>query len=272
MTPEGFVGGRMDDKYRLYIDEVGNSDLEASRDPNHRYLSLTGVIIGLDYVDRIVAPEIEALKRRYFITHVDDPIVLHRKELVNKRPPFQALQDSEVEKRFNADLLALLERLDFRVITVVIDKLDHRERYLVWHYNPYHYCLEVLMERYVLWLHRYQVHGDAMAESRGGKEDMRLKCSFERIYEQGTGYVSAELFAERLTSRQLKVKNKSNNIAGLQLADLIAHPSFKATLARRQNQSLPQNFGGQIAGILERCKYNRSPSGRIDGWGRKWLP
>ncbi len=262
----------MDAKNRLYIDEVGNSDLKASRDPNHRYLSLTGVTLGLDYVDRVVAPEIETLKRRYFTTHVDEPLVFHRKELVNRRPPFQALRDRKIEEKFNADLLNLLERLEYRVITVVIDKLDHQERYLVWHYDPYHYCLEVLMERYVLWLRRHRVYGDAMAESRGGKEDMRLKRSFERIYEQGTSYVSAELFADRLTSRQLKVKNKSNNIAGLQLADLVAHPSFKATLARRQNQSLPQNFGGQIAGILERDKYNRSPLGRIDGWGRKWLP
>ena len=35
-------------KYRMYIDEVGNSDLNASTDPNHRYLSLTGVaVIGI---------------------------------------------------------------------------------------------------------------------------------------------------------------------------------------------------------------------------------
>lgn len=31
-------------KYRMYIDEVGNSDLNASENSNHRYLSLTGVI------------------------------------------------------------------------------------------------------------------------------------------------------------------------------------------------------------------------------------
>jgi hypothetical protein len=37
-------------KYRLYIDEVGNPDLGASTDPNHRFLSLTGVALDLDYV------------------------------------------------------------------------------------------------------------------------------------------------------------------------------------------------------------------------------
>ena len=37
-------------KHRMYIDEVGNSDLGASQDPNHRYLSLTGVVFDLAYV------------------------------------------------------------------------------------------------------------------------------------------------------------------------------------------------------------------------------
>ena len=36
-------------KYRIYIDEVGNPDLESCDDPNHRFLSLTGVIVALDY-------------------------------------------------------------------------------------------------------------------------------------------------------------------------------------------------------------------------------
>ena len=28
-------------KYRLYVDEVGNPDMGASEDPNHRYLAVT---------------------------------------------------------------------------------------------------------------------------------------------------------------------------------------------------------------------------------------
>lgn len=130
----------------------------------------------------------------------------------------------------------------------------------------------MLVERYVRWLARCDGQGDVMAESRGGKEDRRLKDSFERVYEKGSDYVPPDQFSTRLTSRQLKVKAKSNNIAGLQIADLIAHPSFRATLARRENQALPANFGGQIAHILENDKYDRGPRGQIDGWGRKWLP
>ena len=71
-------------KYRLYVDEVGNPDMGASEDPNHRYLSLTGVILELGYVDAVVHPRVEDLKRRYFGSHADEPMILHRKELVKE--------------------------------------------------------------------------------------------------------------------------------------------------------------------------------------------
>jgi hypothetical protein len=79
----------------------------------------------------------------------------------------------------------------------------------------------------------------------------------------------------------LKVKPKANNIAGLQLADLVAHPSFRVALARRAGQALTSNFGGKIGQILLESKYHRSrtywiagahPSNTIEGWGIKWLP
>ena len=122
------------------------------------------------------------------------------------------------------------------------------------------------------WLERHRAQGDVMAESRGGKEDMRLKKSFERVFEEGSEWISPEAIHIRLTSRQLKVKPKANNISGLQLADLLAHPSYKASLARKNREALPDTFGGQIAQILLDSKYDRSKSGRIDGWGIKWLP
>lgn len=260
-------------KYRLYIDEVGNADLGASvQNPNHRYLRLTGIIMELDYVNDTAFPAIEELKRRYFGSHADEPIILHRKELVNKKPPFHALRDPEMERRFNGDLMTLLGTLDYVVVTAVIDKFEHQERYTVWRHDPYHYCLEVLVERYVGWLERQDATGDVMAESRGGGEDRRLKRAFTTLFEEGSAYIESAKFAERLTSRQLKLKVKATNISGLQLADLIAHPSYRAVLARQQNQALPANFGGQVARLLEERKYDRSPAGEIRGWGQEWLP
>ena len=259
-------------KYRLYIDEVGNSDMGASQDPNHRYLSLTGVILELGYVDQVVHGQLEDLKRRFFGSHADEPVILHRKELVNRKPPFEALRDLRIEAEFNLELLRLLREFEYTAITTVIDKREHQQRYQVWRSHPYHYCLHVILERYVMWLRRRNVTGDVMAESRGGKEDLRLKKSFEKIHQEGSDFVDAKQFAETLSSRQLKVKLKANNISGLQIADLIAHPSFRAALARLAGEPLPANFGGEIAGILVESKYDRNRAGTIEGWGIKWLP
>jgi hypothetical protein len=257
---------------RMYVDEVGNADLKASQDPNHRYLSLTGVVFELEYVDRVVAPELEVLKRRYFKAHVDEPLIFHRKELANRKYPFQALRDPGVEAAFNTDLLYLLTRLQYKVITAVMDKLEHCQRYPAWQHHPYHYCQDVLLERYVASMERVGKVGDVLAESRGSRPDRELKSAYQDIYANGTEWVSGEVFQQHLTSKELKLKRKVDNIAGLQLADLIAHPSYKATLLRQKGEPLPDSFSGRIAAILEAGKYRCSPAGRIEGWGRKWLP
>ncbi|MCI0513574.1 DUF3800 domain-containing protein [candidate division KSB1 bacterium] len=141
----------MDDKklkYRIYIDEVGNHDLEHVDNPNQRYLSLTGVIFKLDYVAQVLFPKLEALKTKFFKSHPDEPTILHRKELINKKPPFEILNHPDITESFDAELLTLLEDLEYTVITVVIDK----KQYSVWRFDPYHYCLRVVIERFVLFL------------------------------------------------------------------------------------------------------------------------
>ena len=202
-------------KYRIYIDEVGNPDLSSSDNPNHRFLSLTGVILGLDYVKQIIYPELEKLKATYFQSHPDDPVILHRKEILNRRGDFICLRNDQIRQAFDKELLDLLKRWEYVVITVCIDKKNHKETYTTWRYDPYHYCLKVLLERFIFFLENLDVVGDVMAESRGGKADLRLKDAFERLWEKGDEYIDPERFQARLTSKQLKVKPKSNNISGL---------------------------------------------------------
>jgi hypothetical protein len=255
-------------KYRIYIDEVGNPDLESSDNPNHRFLSLTGIILELGHVESIVHPQMEALKTKFFHSHPDEPIIFHRAEMVNAKPPFEILKDPLVREEFNQELLALMSSWEYTVISVCLDKKKHKETYTTWRYDPYHYCLAVLLERFVFFLDRKNCQGDVMAESRGGKEDTRLKAAFARLWEQGTDYVAPERFQKVLTSKQLKVKQKPNNISGLQLADLLAHPSRNEIL---QEQGL---LGKEIAPFAKlviqilRKKYDQR-EGRI--FGKKFL-
>jgi uncharacterized protein DUF3800 len=255
----------------MYLDEAGHADLKACNDPNGRYLSLTGVVINVEYHDRKVTAWLTRLKEKHFGALPDGrPIILHRKELVNKNWPFQALRDDEVEREFNHDLMTCLEQLDYMVLTATIDKLEHVNRYTVWRHHAYHYCLQVLVERYAMWLNRRGASGDIYAESRGRRDDFQLKKAFRQIYHRGTDYMPREDIQRALVNEDLKVFRKKENIAGLQLADLIAHPSLRCMMARRSRQALPDNFGGRIAKILESQKYDRSSTGSL--WGCKWLP
>lgn len=255
-------------KYRIYIDEVGNPDLQSSDNPNHQFLSLTGVILELGYVASIVHPQMEELKQRYFQAHPDEPIIFHRKEMVNARPPFEALSNPVIRQSFDHDLLSLMKNWEYTVISVCLDKKKHKETYSVWRYDPYHYCLAVLLERFVFYLKRKGANGDAMAESRGGKEDRRLKDSFERLWQNGTDYVASEEFKERFTSRQLKVKTKSNNISGLQLCDLIAHSSRNEILEEQGVSAVNVSpFAEKVIGLLQ-AKYDQEG---IRCFGKKFL-
>jgi len=241
----------------MYVDEVGNPDMGNSDNPNHRFLSLTGVIISLDYVKDVLHPEMETMKVRHFGAHPDDPVILHRKELLSGKPPFHSLKDPETRSIFDAELLACLKKWQYTVITVCLDKKKHRDIYSAWRYDPYHYCLAVLLERFNFWLNRENSTGDVMAESRGGKEDIRLKDSFHRLWKQGTDFVVPEKFQKTLTSRQLKVKPKSANVSGLQLADIIAHPSRAEILDSEGLLGRPlASFSKKVIDLLQ-DKYDR---------------
>ena len=258
--------------YRLYIDETGNADLGASDDPNHRYLSLTGIIILQDHVRNVVTPRLNTLKQDIFNPDPDEPIILHRKDIMQRNRPFHVLQYTALAQRFDAGLLALLRHCGYTVMTVVIDKLEHKNRYVVWRYEPYHYCMEILLERYVLWLRRRNAVGDVMGEVRGGKVDRKLERTFAYHYKHGNNWVRPQEMQRRLTSNKLKLKTKQKNITGLQIADVLAHPSALYVRSVNAGNVQPRAFGQEVVDILINQKYHRAPNGRIDGWGIKWLP
>jgi len=200
----------------------------------------------------------ESLKSKYFLSHPDDPVIFHRKEMINARRPFEVLGNDKVRRNFDEELLELLASWEYTVITVCIDKKKHKETYLTWRFEPYHYCLALLLERFVFFLDQNGGKGDVMAESRGGKEDKKLKNSFEKLWENGTDYVDPTRFQKALTSKQLKVKLKTNNIPGLQLADIIAHSSRDEIL--RDQEFAAREFApftSSVISILQTKYYRR---------------
>jgi hypothetical protein len=126
----------------------------------------------------------EDLKKKYFRHHPDEPVIFHRKDLIRGTAPFDTLKDEEIRQRFDNELLDLLKTWNYMIISVCLDKKKHKQQYITWRYDPYHYCLAVLLERFVFFLEQQNSRGDVLAESRGGKEDVRLKKAFRRLWEK----------------------------------------------------------------------------------------
>jgi hypothetical protein len=260
--------------YRLYIDEVGNHDLKHVENPNLRFLSLTGIMIESEYLRQVIKPEINKIKETFFESDPDEPVIFHRKEIINKRGPYRVLWNEDIEKRFNDCLLKALKKWEYKVITAVIDKKEHKDKYHIWRYHPYHYCLTVILERFAIFLNSENAKGDIMVESRGTKEDKKLCSCYKQLYNNGTDFVDNETFQKRFTSKELKVKPKWKNITGLQIADLIAYPSQKEILI--ENKIIKKrmtSFGDKICEILRSRKYLRNKkTGQLKGYGKKLLP
>lgn len=254
--------------YRLYIDETGDHGYHRTNDEGQRYLGLIGLIVDLDRDGFALADAIEDLKRRFLLHSPDDPVVLHRRDIMRKTAAFSPLRDDDHRRAFNEALIGLIQEQRFRIVQVVLDKNEHLERYGRAAYHPYHYCLALLMERFCGYLHFRGATGDVVAESRGGQEDKQLKREYWRLYNEGTFYRRPEFFKHVLTSRQLKLKPKSANLAGLQLADLLVYPARQDVLAEFGRVPAPSGeFRDQLRAAMRGHYNRRAINDQLRGYG-----
>ena len=257
--------------YRLYLDESGDHTYNLLDDPSHRFLALLGVWfrLGVEY-DRF-SQDMGMFKREVFGYRADKPVILHRTDIINRRGPFGRLREPEVESRFNDGLLELIRSGPYTLICVIIDKKRHFEQYSS-PFHPYHYCMAAILDRYCGWLNYRNAVGDVIAESRGKTEDRQLLQAYLRVYESGTIMFPFPHHQRVLSSKKLKITPKVADVAGIQLADVLAHPIKQACLAEKG--LIPEQggvFGQRVCEAVE-GKYNSGRGGKIDGYGKVFLP
>lgn len=243
-------------KFRIYLDEVGNSSMKVAPKQIDNYLTLSGVIIESEYYVNTLHPQIEELKKKYFWYHPDEPIIFHRSEIAYNKPPFQALANNEIKEQFNVEFLNLLQSWQYCLVGVLLDKQAHCAMFEFWKNNPYHYCLEVIIELYHKFLSENNAKGDILIESRGGKEDLLLKKAYNDIYENGTHNLEARSIQEHITSKNIKIKPKIANIAGLQLTDLLVYPCHRHILKHYELMNYTeQTFSEKVIDIIQHKFY-----------------
>jgi hypothetical protein len=261
-------------RMRLYIDESGDHSFRSisGAEWRKRFLCLFGCTFETTYYETTFCPRLKKFKAKHFGEHPDERVILHREDILHKRPPFHELQDPDKERRFNEDLLQFIWDADFIAFAVVIDKESAQRRHFArLPFDPYHIGLMAMLERYCGLLQFLRRSGDVLSECRGGNEDSQLKAAFRTVYNAGTRFHGPKFFQNVLTSKELKIKPKTHDIAGLQLADLLAHPAKQQMLAARKFATKLCGFSESLSEIIEK-KYNRRYANKqVDGYGKIFL-
>lgn len=253
-------------KENIIIDTTLDSYPQLEKN-DKRYLGLTGCIFKLDYYRASFGPAIESFKRDFF--DPDEQVILHAKDIIQRRGHFHILQNKEIASRFDAGLIDLIANAEYTVINVVIDKKNHIENFGTAAWHPYHYCLANMIARYCSFLKKQRARGDVMAESRGKEEDFALKGVYSTLFEKGTRFKSNTFFQQYLTSKEIKIKPKEKNVAGLQLCDILANPLKKYTLLQKNLMQEPDASLFWLK-IIESVKPKldcRESDGHVDGYG-----
>ncbi|WP_333473792.1 DUF3800 domain-containing protein [Sphingomonas radiodurans] len=174
------------------------------------------------YTDEI-EPAFRRLKFKYF---GHDAAVLHEREIRKQAPPFAFLrQDAALREAFMADVSEIMINARFHAYCAVIDKLKHKARYSdPW--NPYEIAMQFCMEKLS---NRLVVDGQSkrlthvLFEARGREEDRQLELEFRRVAANDKRWGWRAVDFTRTPLEPLFVP-KAANLAGHQLADLIARP------------------------------------------------
>ena len=256
----------------MYLDEHGTDSMTRTERDQYRFLSLTGVIMPVAHARDFLVPAFNRLKANILDEDPDAPICLHRSDIRHSRGPFEPLKHENVRTKFNARLLTIMAEANYSVITAVVDKHALLGKVNWARNHPYHVLMEILVEKYALLLERRDQIGDIMPEARGNKQDNALQAEFEHFKRNGTRFARSDLVRRHIPSSNLKFRTKKDNIAGLQLCDLLAHPSHHAIREDQKHEVHLGAYAKQVVTILRNQKYHRSGYGTIKGWGTKYLP
>jgi len=240
----------------LFLDESGDHNLSVI-DPQYPLFVLGGVILDQDYAEAELTGELNAFKQALF---GQTDIVLHTADITRNKNGFENLKDVAFRNRFYAALNALMRRIRYSVVACAVRKDEHLSRYGVAALDPYLLSLDVLVERFCFEIGNVSGGGVIVAERRDPTLDRELELAWLNLKIQGTRYLQAKHIEDRILG--LNLRAKGDNIAGLQLADLVVSPIGRHVLGKPDKEDWK----------IVQEKFRRSPAGKIEGYGLVVLP
>ena len=240
----------------LFLDESGDHNLSVI-DPQYPLFVLGGVIMDKEYA---YGPLNDALNKFKYEMFGRTDIVLHTADITRNRNGFEAMKSGAFRNRFYERLNELMVDLTYSVVACVIRKDDYLSRYGLAALDPYLISLDILVEIFCFDVGHISKGGVIVAERRDPTLDRSLELSWSNLKIQGTRRIRGGIVEERILA--LKLRDKKDNIAGLQLADLVVSPVGRYVLGK------PTKEDWEIVS----SKLRRSPGGRVENYGLVILP
>jgi len=216
----------------LYIDETGDHSL-SKIDKSYPIFALSGVIVDEEYHSHELTEQLNALKIRHFGTK---NIILHNKEMTHPQSSSNALyrkfMSSEFRKKFYTDFEKLLLKSEVILVACVIRKSKHFAKYGLEAKDPYLLSFDNLLNRLVFELSHHE-KGRIVAESRDSILDNQLEITYLAARVEGTNKIQPAEIKLKLESA-ISFQKKSDNSAGLQIADMVASPIARYFLGKRE--------------------------------------
>ncbi len=243
----------------LFLDESGDTNLR-NVDPAYPFFVLGGIIVDEEHYETKIIPAVNDLKRMLF-GRTD--IILHTADISRNRNGFEGLIDTNFRQKFYKALNCLMQTVEYEILACVIDKKRHVEKYADNARDPYELSLDILVERFVYALKETMTQGKIIAEKRNSYQDKLLMEAWQNyLCRKGTYYLpETQIFS--LIDRELKLVDKKDNVAGLQIADLVVTPIGRWAMGKKAHEDWE----------IIKTKFRKdSKTGRIEGYGLIVLP
>ena len=205
------------------MDESGDHSLDKI-DPSYPMFVLAGCIFDFDYYSNVVEPEVNKLKIKHF---GKTDVILRSYDIRKQKKEFACLVDMKKRTAFYEDLNNFIKDTDFKIIAAAIRKDKLKSQYRTPD-NPYHLCLRFILERAVMYLGRTDEKLIFRIESRQTHNDEKLAKVYESFRNKDQGMFKKDEIQLKLVD--LSFNQKSQNIIGMQIADLVAYPIGKWVL------------------------------------------
>lgn len=201
----------------VFLDESGDHNL-LKIDSTYPIFCLTACIFNFDYYHNEVEKKLDELKIKYFGNR---DVILRSYDIRKQKREFKSLVDITKRTAFYQDLDQFIEKMDFKVISAVIHKNKLKDSYRTPD-SPYDLCFKFIMERICMYIGRKSEKAIMRMESRETHNDKVLAEVYENFKSKGNTMLPPEEVREKLID--LSFNQKSQNVAGHQIADLIAYP------------------------------------------------